>query len=119
MTRRHSLLLFAAIISLSLTEMAPNNVGALAQALPDKLTDGEYFGLSSLSSRNPMASSNPTTCCRTSSRFSISSPSSCGRRKPNRVYLGVGPEQNFTYISAVNPRMVFIVDIGAATWSFI
>ena len=27
------------------------------------------------------------------------------------VYMGVGPEQNFTYIAAVRPRMVFIVDI--------
>ncbi len=27
------------------------------------------------------------------------------------VYLGVGPEQNFTYIAAVRPRMAFIVDI--------
>lgn len=31
--------------------------------------------------------------------------------KPRRVYLGVGPEQNFTYIAAIRPSMVFIVDI--------
>jgi hypothetical protein len=31
--------------------------------------------------------------------------------KPDRVYLGVGPEQNFTYIAALKPRMVFIVDV--------
>jgi hypothetical protein len=30
---------------------------------------------------------------------------------PNGVYLGVGPDQNFTYISALHPRMAFIVDI--------
>jgi hypothetical protein len=30
---------------------------------------------------------------------------------PGGVYLGVGPEQNFTYIAALQPRMVFIVDI--------
>src|SRR5262249_6551648 len=29
----------------------------------------------------------------------------------NGVYLGVGPEQNFTYIVALEPRMAFIVDI--------
>ena len=28
-----------------------------------------------------------------------------------RVYLGVGPEQNFTYIAATRPAMVFIVDV--------
>jgi len=27
------------------------------------------------------------------------------------VYLGVGPEQNFTYIAAIHPAMAFIVDI--------
>ena len=27
------------------------------------------------------------------------------------VYLGVGPEQNFTYISALQPKMAFIIDI--------
>jgi len=31
--------------------------------------------------------------------------------KQNRVYLGVGPEQNFTYIVALKPKMAFIVDI--------
>ena len=31
--------------------------------------------------------------------------------KPGGVYLGVGPEQNFTYIVALKPRMAFIVDI--------
>ena len=30
---------------------------------------------------------------------------------PNGVYLGVGPDQNFTYITALKPRMSFIVDI--------
>src|SRR5687767_15947968 len=29
---------------------------------------------------------------------------------PGRVYLGVGPEQNFTYISATRPSMAFILD---------
>src|SRR5207245_1794008 len=28
-----------------------------------------------------------------------------------RVYMGVGPEQNFTYITALKPAMVFIVDV--------
>ena len=33
------------------------------------------------------------------------------RALPNGVYLGVGPDQNFTYIAALKPRMAFIVDI--------
>jgi len=31
--------------------------------------------------------------------------------KPGQVYMGVGPEQNFTYIAAMKPKMVFILDI--------
>jgi hypothetical protein len=33
------------------------------------------------------------------------------RMKPGGVYLGVGPEQNFTYIAAIKPRIAFITDI--------
>ena len=33
------------------------------------------------------------------------------RVSPNGVYLGVGPDQNFTYITALRPRMAFIIDI--------
>jgi len=31
--------------------------------------------------------------------------------RPGGVYLGVGPEQNFTYIAALRPRMAFITDV--------
>jgi hypothetical protein len=30
---------------------------------------------------------------------------------PGEVYLGVGPEQNFTYIAALRPRIAFILDL--------
>jgi hypothetical protein len=32
-------------------------------------------------------------------------------RAPGGVYMGVGPDQNFTYIVAMRPRIAFIVDI--------
>src|SRR5436305_12029501 len=31
--------------------------------------------------------------------------------KPGGVYIGVGPEQNFTYIAALRPKISFIIDI--------
>ena len=31
--------------------------------------------------------------------------------RPGGVYLGVGPEQNFSYVAALHPRIAFIVDI--------
>ena len=33
------------------------------------------------------------------------------RVKPGGVYIGVGPDQNFTYIAALQPSIAFIVDI--------
>jgi len=33
------------------------------------------------------------------------------RVKPSGVYLGVGPEQNFTYIAATRPAIAFVTDI--------
>lgn len=33
------------------------------------------------------------------------------RTKPGGVYLGVAPEQNFTYIAALQPKIAFIIDI--------
>jgi hypothetical protein len=31
--------------------------------------------------------------------------------KPDGVYFGVGPEQNFNYIAAIQPKIAFIIDI--------
>ncbi|HYR44073.1 MAG TPA: hypothetical protein VER98_13675, partial [Terriglobia bacterium] len=31
--------------------------------------------------------------------------------KTGGVYLGVGPEQNFTYITALQPKIAFVIDI--------
>src|SRR5262245_53334947 len=31
--------------------------------------------------------------------------------KPGGVYLGVGPEENFTYIAGIKPKMAFVFDI--------
>lgn len=36
------------------------------------------------------------------------------RAKKDGVYIGVGPEQNFTYIAASKPKLAFIVDIRRA-----
>ena len=38
-------------------------------------------------------------------------PALKARVKPGGIYMGVGPEQNFTYIVAVQPKMAFITDI--------
>ena len=110
MTRRHSLVLLAAIISLSLTGLAPNSARAVAPALPDKLTDQEYWGLiTELSEPDGEFRSDNLLSNELYLQYVI--PELVRTAKQNRVYLGVGPEQNFTYIAALKPRMAFIVDI--------
>jgi len=38
-------------------------------------------------------------------------PTLQAKTEPGGVYLGVGPEQNFTYIAALRPKIAFIIDI--------
>jgi hypothetical protein len=38
-------------------------------------------------------------------------PALVQKARQQRVYVGVGPEQNFTYIFALKPKLAFIVDI--------
>ena len=110
MTRRRSLLLCAAILSISLTGIAPNPVRAGAPSLPDKLSDQDYWTLiSELSEPDGEFRSDNLLSNEIFLQYVI--PDLLRASKLNRVYLGVGPEQNFTYIAALKPRMVFIVDI--------
>jgi hypothetical protein len=43
--------------------------------------------------------------------FQVVIPTLKQMTRPDGVYMGVGPEQNFTYIVAIRPKMAFIVDI--------
>ncbi|MCC7415933.1 MAG: hypothetical protein IT176_02245 [Acidobacteria bacterium] len=43
--------------------------------------------------------------------FQLVIPELRKRTPADGVYIGVGPEQNFTYIAALRPRIAFIVDI--------
>ena len=110
MTRRRSLLLFAAILSLSLTGMAQNGVRALAPALPDKLTDTDFWSLVAELSE-PGGEFRSDNLLSNEIYLQTVIPQLVRVSKLNRVYLGVGPEQNFTYIAALRPKMVFIVDV--------
>lgn len=81
-----------------------------AASLPERLTDEEFWKLSKNSSepdgtfRSDNLLSNETT-------FQYVIDDLLKTAKQGRVYMGVGPEQNFTYIAALKPAMVFIVDI--------
>ena len=78
--------------------------------LPNRLSDQEFWRLSNDFSepggyfRSENLVSNEHT-------FQYVIPALKRRVRPGGVYLGVAPDQNFTYIVATAPRMAFIVDI--------
>jgi len=79
-------------------------------AAPAELSDRQFWSLSKDSSeedgffRSDNLLSNETS-------FQYVIPGLLKTAKQGRVYMGVGPEQNFTYIAALKPSMVFIIDI--------
>ncbi len=78
--------------------------------LPEKLSDQEFWQLSAdLSEPNGQFQSD--NLLSNEMVFPRIVPDLVAKTKPGGVYLGVGPEQNFTYIAAMKPRMVFITDI--------
>jgi hypothetical protein len=83
--------------------------------LPTALPDREFWALTGqLSEPNGAFRSNsgsPDNLLSNEIDVSTVAASLAERVKPGGVYLGVGPEQNFTYIAAMRPRMVFVIDI--------
>lgn len=78
--------------------------------LPASLTDEEFWQLSQGFSEagGTFHSENYVS---NEGRFQLIVPELVSRTRQGGLYLGVGPEQNFTYIANLHPRMAFIVDI--------
>jgi len=85
------------------------------EPLPAAITDAEFWSLSArLSEANGFFRSNSgSTDNLLSNEDTVSTVAAAlaSRVKPGGVYLGVGPEQNFSYIAAMRPRIAFITDI--------
>jgi len=80
------------------------------ESLPSKIDDKEYWQLiSDLSERNGYFNSENFVSNEIGYQKII--PSLKSLIQPHGVYVGVGPEQNFTYIAALKPRIAFIIDI--------
>jgi hypothetical protein len=81
-----------------------------ADTLPDKFTDQEFWKLSDDFSE-PNGYFQSDNLLSNEIGFQTVIPDLLRRSKTGRVYMGVGPEQNFTYITALKPKLVFITDI--------
>lgn len=81
-----------------------------AAELPSRFGDEEYWKLlSDVSEQNGNFRSDNLVS--NEIRFQDVIPALLRSTRPGGVYLGVGPEQNFTYIAALRPRLAFIVDL--------
>jgi len=81
-----------------------------ADTLPSALTDQEFWRLTeTLSEPNGFFNSDNLLSNETTFQYVI--PMLKKTIKPGGVYMGVGPEQNFPYIIALEPKIVFITDI--------
>ena len=100
---------FVALLALAAIYIAPRSE-VVRPSLPEKLSDAEYWKLIGDFSesggffRSENFVSNEST-------FQHVIPDLTRRAKPGGVYLGVGPDQNFTYIAALRPKLAFIIDI--------
>ena len=83
---------------------------ASAAKLPARLTDAEFWTLIADLSE-PNGTFRSENLLSNEARFQFVIPDLVDGIRPGGVYLGVGPEQNFTYIAAVKPAIAFIVDI--------
>jgi hypothetical protein len=97
-----------AVAVMAMAYVAPVRAGA--QSLPSRLSDDEFWKLvNDLSEtggyfRSDNFVSNETT-------FQHVIPELVKTHPAGGVYIGVGPDQNFTYIVALKPRMAIVTDI--------
>jgi hypothetical protein len=89
--------------------------GQARDTLPASLTDSEFWALSDRISEpgGYFRSNSGSTDNLLSNENNVSTVAAAlaARVRTGGVYLGVGPEQNFSYIVAIRPRIAFITDI--------
>ena len=106
--RRLTAALFACVV-LVLALWSPA-LRAAGGVLPSALTDEQFWALSARLSE-PNGTFRSDNLVSNEVWFQHVIPLLQNRTPRDGVYLGVGPEQNFTYIAALRPRIAFITDI--------
>lgn len=110
MTPRRTLVGVGAALCLTLGALCVAPRQPAGPAASDRIDDRAFWGMVTGFSepegyfRSDNLVSNETT-------FQAVIPELERRTAPGGIYLGVGPEQNFTYIAALRPRLAFVIDI--------
>jgi hypothetical protein len=110
--RRLAILLTCGIFAGSVAvRPAPSAQRAVAaEALPSHINDADFWTLiGELSEPDGSFPFDNFVSNETTIQSVI--PTLQAKVQPGGAYLGVGPEQNFTYIAALQPRIAFIIDI--------
>jgi hypothetical protein len=97
----------SAMVAVALAARPP--LGA-ADPLPTQLTDAAFWKLIDDFSE-PGGAFQSENFLSNEAGFQAVIPRLLQMTRPDGAYLGVGPEQNFTYIAAIHPKIAFIVDI--------
>jgi hypothetical protein len=107
------LLLVPLVLTLAIGASSARLGGASAVDLPARLTDQEFWKLTEDLSE-PDGTFRSDNVLSNEMVFARLVPELVARTTPGGVYMGVGPEQNFTYIVAMRARIAFITDIRRA-----
>ena len=99
-------LILGAVLLMATVRLAPS----ARTVLPERLSDGQFWTLiEDLSEPGGTFRSDNLLSNELQMQHVI--PELVRSASPGRAYVGVGPEQNFTYISHLQPAIAFIVDI--------
>jgi hypothetical protein len=108
--RRRVVVVVALFVCLSPLPSSTGTGAAAAEEMPSRLSDRGFWQLINEFSE-PGGSFQSENFLSNENAFQTVIPELKATLPPGGVYLGVGPEQNFTYIVALRPRLAFIIDI--------
>jgi len=97
-------------IGISAAPASPAIPGLAAADLPARLTDQQFWELVEAFSE-PGGTFHSDNFVSNEGRYQLVIPTLVTRARPGRLYIGVGPEQNFTYLAVLQPKLSFVIDI--------
>ena len=106
---RYSVLTAAVGLFVGLIVLVGAPTRTIAEALPAQIADSEFWRM--ISDFSEPGGSFRFQFTSNEREFPTLISELKTSTKPGGVYLGVGPEQNFSYISALQPRIAFVLDI--------
>ncbi|HTR79376.1 MAG TPA: hypothetical protein VMH39_14765, partial [Gemmatimonadaceae bacterium] len=112
MTRYRTQVLVAPAVIATVAALwaSPTRAGAQAAPFPAALSDKDFWSLTEMASE-PNGEFQSDNFLSNERGYQVVIPQLIATAKPGRVYLGVGPEQNYPYILALKPALAVIFDI--------